>query len=537
MLAKEEAESDEIEWIQPSNDDQADSDNDTDQKSEVHLKPENKRPLVRQPSFDMMSTIKTGSTRIKNPKDKKHMETCLVEKGTTENLQNILAATVDDEDEQNWIQPGTTAEDDEPNEMPHNSILQDFKDTISETLHHLHLPHHAKSDGAIKDKHGLLETAMETMLMEQANIMGASGQPVATSDPVETVKFEEKRNSSIDSFKKLLVSPFRRRSSESSNDIKHPKKDKFSLFDSAMKTMLNETAHIIEGVGVHPKSVDETEDLEEIKQMVEQIETCTEEIQEKNSEHESAELTKLDSNVPNLDQNTKYSKFCDNLVTSHVLTNAEPHICTAGNSQSTCEKCTPTLIKRASSKHHKKNLAQKIDPHLNIDRKSLSPDHNSSRLSHDNIRKHSILHTKIKITKSNNNHNNATPINSPSKSLVQCPFVDLINQTNKTKLLALDPHSKHSSHDEKNAQSGKSKTQTSPTKVPTSSSAYNTSSTGAQSAATNLSSSKGKDSKDAKETICRRSSDSDLSVTPKGNNYFHLFHLFIILLFLIREKI
>lgn len=505
VLAKEEAESDEIEWIQPSNDNHADSDNDDDDRnSVVHVKPEVKRPLVRQSSFDTTTKIKTGATRIMNPKDKKHMETCLLERDSSDGLQTMLAAPDDDEDEQIWIKPGTTTEDDDPNDVPHSSILQDFKDTISGTLQHLHLSHHTKSDGAIKDKHGLLETAMETMLMEQAHIMGASGQPVVPSDTVENVKFEDKRNSSIESFKKLLVSPFRRRSSESSNDAKHPKKDKFSLFDSAMKTMLNETAHIIEGVGVHPKSVDENDEPEQTKQ------TDNEPIQMKNLEHET---TKSDSNVPNIEQNTKYTKFCDNLVMSHVLTNAEQQPCTAGNSRSTSERSTPVLTKRAS-KHHAKNVAQKTE------RNSLSPESSTKRLTHDNNRKPSSLHAKIRITKPNNNPNHANPITSPSKSLIQCPFVDLINQTNKTKLLALDPHSKHSTHDDKHAHSGKSKAPSSPTKVPTSSSAYNTSSSGAQAAATNLSSSKGKDNKDAKETICRRSSDSDLSVTPKGNNHF-----------------
>lgn len=512
MLAKEEAESDEIEWIQPSNN-RDDSDNDIDQNTLAHGKKEVKRPLLRQSSFDI--SIKTGATRIMNPKDKKHMETCLMERDHSEGLQTFLAVSVDDdEDEQNWIQPGTTEEEEEPNEMPHNSILQDFKDSISETLHHLHLPHHTKSDGAIKDKHGLLETAMETMLMEQANIMGASGQPAVTSDPIENVKLQERRNSSIESFKKLLVSPFRRRSSDISHDIKLPRKDKFSLFDTAMKTMLNDTAHIIEGVGVHPKSVDENENLKQTNRMTEQIEASTTENDEKQREHESA-----DSNVPTIDQNTKYSEFCDNLVMSHVLPNDEPEMCTAGNSRSTSEKPTPVLIKRASKHHHKKSLPPGIDFNTNIDTKSLSSDNNHGRLSNDN--KKSTPHKKNLMTKSNNH--NANPIHSPSKTLIQCPFADLINQTNKTKLLALDPHSKHSTHDEKNPSSGKSsgtKTQSSPTKVPTSSSAYNTSSTGAQAAATNLSTSKGKDSKDAKETICRRSSDSDLSVTPKGNHRF-----------------
>lgn len=521
MLAKEEAQSDEIQWIQPSMDERGDSDN--DQNAGAYGRKENRRPLLQQSSLD---AIKTGATRIMNPKDKKHMETCLVETDNSEGLQTILSATLDDEDEQNWIQPGTTAEEDEPNEVPHTSILQDFKDTIAETWHHLHLPHHTNTDGGIKDKHGLLETAMETMLIEQANIMGASGQPVAPVEPVENVKFAEKRNASIESFKKLLVSPFRRRSSASSNDVK-----KFSLFDSAMKTMLNETAHIIEGVGVHPKSLDETDETAEQTE----IENADQKL-----ERDSADASKSDSHEPNLAQNTaKYSKFCDNLVMSHVLTNAESQTCTAGNSsQLSSVKPTHILTKRTSKHYNNRSPAKEIDSHTNIDAKSQSCDNSSGRLLLTDNTKKPMPHTKISMTIPNTNHN-PNPINSPSKSLIQCPFVDLINQTNKTKLLALDPHSKHSLHDEKHAPSGKShganaKTHSSPTKVPTSSSAYNTSSSSAQ--ATNLSSSKSKDSKDAKETICRRSSDSDLSVTPKGNHHFYRFNLFGIFFFLMRHQ-
>lgn len=521
MLASEEADSDEIQWIQPSNDDQEDSDNEDAAKREL------RKQLRRQSSFD--TSIKTGATRIMNPKNKKRMETCLVENDNSEGLQSILATETDDIDEQNWIQPGTTRDDDDTSEAPHNSILHDFKESISETLHHLHLPHHTKSEGAIKDKHGLLETAMETMLMEQANIMGAQSAPSA--DHVETVKFEEKRNSSIESFKKLLVAPFRRRSNDS-HDLKPPKKetkkDKFSLFDSAMKTMLNETAHIIEGVGVHPKSIDKGDgDVEMENQTEISISKKIEEMKTE-SDHPQGSM----DTAPEKDENTvvenknptqSYSNFCDNLNLSHVLTNDEPSCSSAAgnNNQSTNDVPTFVLTKCTSEQNKKKNA--EIDPNTHIDKKvSLSPS-SHDRVSIDN-KKHSpkVMKKSINNINSNNNDNNL------SKTLIHNHSGDLINQTNIAKLLAPDPYPKHRSHDEKSipvnasdtkhtrADSYGTKMLTSPTKVPTSSSSYNTSTCVPAAANLSSSSSKGKDGKDAKETICRRSSDSDLSVTPKG---------------------
>ncbi|XP_055305715.1 C2 domain-containing protein 5 isoform X2 [Sitodiplosis mosellana] len=504
VLAKEEAQSGENEWIQPSNDNHGDSDNEGTNKREE------RRPLTRQSSFE--KSIKTGATRIMNPKNKKRMETCLVENDSSEDQLHRFFADTGDVDEQNWIQPGTTADDDNTSEMGHNSILQDFKETITETLSHLHLPH-ATPDGAINNKHGLLETAMETMLMEQAGIMGA--QAVPTSDQVENVKFEEKRNSSIESFKKLLAAPFRRRSNDS-NEVKvakkEPKRDKFSLFDSAMKTMLNETAHIIEGVGVHPKSFDEGDATNianvDVKPDSMHEKDHTAKITTTESNVECAERAKTGEEIDKIKNPEKsYTKFCDNLNMSHILTEVDG----GSASQSTGEMPVFVLTK-CNKQNQMKNQTPEIDPNTHIDSKCLIPD---SCVSIDNTK----LSPKTK-RKSNQ------IINNP---LIHSHSGDLINQTNKTKLLAHDPHHKHRSHDEKSipvngaaagskqharAESYGTKTASSPTKVPTSSSSYNTASNCA--ATTNSSSSKGKDGKDDKETICRRSSDSDLSVTPKG---------------------
>lgn len=522
VLASEEAESDEIQWIQPSNDNREDSDNDDTGKKE------NQKQLRRQSSFE--TSIKTGATRIMNPKNKKRMETCLVENDNF-NSNSILATETNDIDEQNWIQPGTTREDDDTNETPHNSLLHDFKESISETLHHLHLSHHTKSEGAIKDKHGLLETAMETMLMEQANILGAQSVPsmprVPSSDHIGAIKFEEKRNSSIESFKKLLVAPFRRRSNDS-NDLKPPKKEmkkeKFSLFDSAMKTMLNETAHIIEGVGldVHPKSIDKDDGVIEMKSS--QAMSSPSKIYEPKMNINSFEPKLHDVKQDVESQNTplSYSKFCDNLTLSHVLTNDEPTYPSAGNNnQSSSEVPIFVLTKCTSKQTTKKSID--IDPNTHIDIKTLSPS------SHDRVLVDNMFKNSPKMMKNSVHNTNPNNINL-SKTLIHSHSGDLINQTNIAKLLAHDPNSKNRSQDENgipvNASGGKHtraesygmKTQTSPTKVPTSSSSYNTST--CVPATANLSASKGKDGKDPKETICRRSSDSDLSVTPKGNTLF-----------------
>lgn len=546
VLAHEEANSDAIQWIQPSNDNRGDSDNDELEEVKTGVK---KPILTRQASFDM--SIKTGATRIMNPKNKKRMETCLLESENSDGLGAILAARASDEDEQNWIQPGTTAEDDDTNEKEQTTMFEDIKDTISETLHHLHLPHHTK-EGTIKDKHGLLETAMETMLMEQANIMGASSKSAAaTSDPVENVKFEEKRNSSIESFKKLLAAPFRRRSNDS-NDVKltrkESKKEKFSLFDSAMKTMLNETAHIIEGVGVHPKSFDEDE-AKPVEQN-NQASTSDNEIvrntesNDENTDVKSSECKASDSNEPNDSENIGitnapqlYTKFCDNLNTSHVL-NDDETASASGNGHSNSEMPKPILVLTKCSTQQNKKHAKTIDPHPSNDRisRSRTPDNAHDRISSDS---ETISPKPLKRSK----NLNVNSINNLSKPLIHSHSGDLINQTNKTKLLAPDPYPKHRSNDEKcipvdgsgnkhtRTESNGTKAQSSPTKVPTSSSSYNTSSAGVT-AASNHETSKSKDGKDTKETICRRSSDSDLSVTPKGNTDKHLKLFFLSIHFL-----
>lgn len=507
VLASEETEVGENEWIQPSNDERGDSDDDAPQMLEI------RRRLSRQPSFDL--SIKTGATHIMNPKDKKHMETCLIENEDSEPLQTILANELSDVDEQNWIQPGSTAEDgDDTNEMQPTSLLDDFKETIhefTETLHNLHLPHSNHPKSEIKDKHGLLETAMETMLMERSSILGAqpTASPIETSEPK---KFEDKRNASIDSFKKLLVAPFSRRRSNDSLDLKHTKKpemkkEKFGLFDSAMKTMLVETAHIIEGVGIHPTNSDENESKIEMRRIEPSLSLENEEKSIDNDKSESENASTTQSNLN------------DKPTTSHDLTNVEPTISIGGNKSN--EIPVFLLTKDPSNSNLLKDKAIDELVHTHIESKNLLPIQSHDRVSVDNIKRSPKPTRKSNLIASLNIHNN----NNHSKTLIHCKSASLINLTNKTKLLASDTHSKHRSADERanaldsannhvRAESFGAKTNVSPTKVTTSSSSYNTTTTSVNKTSAT---SKDKDGKDIKETICRRSSDSDLSVTPKGN--------------------
>lgn len=511
-MAKDESQTGESEWIQPSNDDEPDSDTEN---------PEYDRFLRRHSSFDM--SIKTGATRVMNPKDKKkRMETCLIEKDDSD-LQMIFATGMEDEDAQNWIQPGSTADEDEISERAPTSMLHDFKESISEKLHHLHMPHHDHPKSEIRDKHGLLEAAMENMLLEQAGLMGAQ----TSKGPCETTKFEDKRNSSIESFKKLLAAPFRRRSNDS-GEFK-PKKEKFGLFDSAMKTMLIETAHIIEGVGVHPKSFDEDdkitaaaiEKLNEIEHASHQSETTIEKENTEGDQSSETEPTTTHCETELKKSPEQYSNFRENLNLSHVLINEninananESHSPVAGKDTPSNEMPTFLLTHCASNANIVK--AKTDEPNQPIVEKSvvsktLSPNTCHDRVSSDDNKTNNNNKRSPKPLRKTNHDN----LNSSKSS-------NSINKTNKTKMLAPDPHSSHRSTDDKLAETNGTKAESigtkinsSPTKVPTSSSAYNTASN-STTVTSNLSSSK--DGKDSKETICRRSSDSDLSVTPKGKN-------------------
>lgn len=153
-------------------------------------------------------------------------------------LKALMISPNEDEDSANWIQPGSTA--DEPECLPEKrrgSVFHELKENISEKIHHLqehiHFPHlHMSSTEAqhheVKNRHGLLATALDTILIEQASILGAAlptvqqaaaAAAVQPSDTQEKPDLTTKRRSSIDAIKKFTHS-FQKRLSVSEKSTK-----------------------------------------------------------------------------------------------------------------------------------------------------------------------------------------------------------------------------------------------------------------------------------------------------------------------------
>lgn len=528
VLAKDEEQLGEGHWIQPS-----DVGNTDDSEEEIADTVAKKR-MHRIGSADM-SSIKTGATRIIRPNSKKKsMETRLVESEPQPEMLESMLETPRDVDEESWIQPGSTADDaDDNNEAEKSSLLQDFRESISERLHNLHLPHHhhgPRSD--IKDHHGLLGTAMETMLMEQAGLMGAHGKAQPHLDIVEQTKLADKRNSSVESFKKFFANSFRRESNASVESVAkkppqaQPAKQKFGLLDTAIKTMAIEATNIIENVGGHSKEepIDRSATIE-ASNLAKHRERTPSPFQEPvTGTDERRGESKSSSPSPPRSFNT----FCDSgICASHVLL-TDSDALNAPSHTSTTKSRVPTFLLTSDpmpgSPYYKK-------PNQSGDtRNSLSPNRE--------------MHSAKPPTQRCINCCGSSKLNP----LIPSSSCDMsINKTNKTKMLAPTTNSIHRSGDAivsslsrmglaTNGEAAASNTATSvghiradsidaklpatsPAKVPTSTSYGNTAAASIPANATTSGgpamNNHGKDGT-KENNICRRSSDSDLSVTPKG---------------------
>lgn len=140
----------------------------------------------------------------------------------------MISPNDDDDDAANWIQPGSTA--DEPECLPEKrrgSVFHELKENISEKIHHLqehiHFPHHRHNTDEVKNRHGLLATALDTILIEQANILGAQLPTVQPEIPeVSKEKLDmSKRRSSIDAIRKKIAHSFQKRLSISEKSTKN----------------------------------------------------------------------------------------------------------------------------------------------------------------------------------------------------------------------------------------------------------------------------------------------------------------------------
>lgn len=494
-LAMDEGQTGESVWIRPSDlDTESDDGNKKEETAFKHID---------------FKSIKTGATRIISSRDnkkKKDVKTCLIESEVQSEIIEHMIYDLPDQEEQTWIQPGSTASDDgDDNEPRQNSMLTNFKESISEKIHHMHLPHPHLTQvnkNEIKD-HSLLGTAMENMLIEQAEMLGAH----ALSPNAEQAKLESKRNSSFDSLRKLLTSPFRRISNDSieslnkkaKNSISSPSsplhKKKFGLVDTAMKTMVTETAHIIEGIGINP--IDETK--------LQQNDNNTGDLENKYLLSSSLSLS--------------YNKFCDNFRGSQILDNFS----TENKSNLPMLLLTEPGVR---SNQDKLLLNQSLRS-LN----SLPPNQNHVPNTRSHTQSLQSIPCELRKSSNHSNHHNnnltknqiATTINPTNitKTLAprSCPIsrsgdtISINNANNKILLTSMANGNNQINANNLRSDPNTERITTSPNKV-TNSTSYGNTTLAAANATTPIDAND-KD-KDKENNICRRSSDSDLSITPKG---------------------
>lgn len=243
VLAQEESQLDSNDWIEPAT---SSSSSSSDDRKKVLVKQSSSESTRRDSDSGQM--LRTGVTRFS--KDKRgNVSACeLVEMES--DMCSFLNGPNADQDADNWIQPGSTTTD-EPEyvESRRGSLFKELKENFSEKLHsiqeHMHLTHNQPDE--IRNKHGLISTAMDTMLLEQATMMGA--RPSLNS--VSALRNEsEKRRSSIDSLKRRFASLYKRSSDTEKSQLKNDS----SLLGTAMKTMLMEAANVTEEMAAYPNA-------------------------------------------------------------------------------------------------------------------------------------------------------------------------------------------------------------------------------------------------------------------------------------------
>lgn len=236
-----------------------------------------KSVLARQSNIDgNCDWIEPGST-IKYPEVRLSRESTIVRTGSArilklegtqlhenenemnqEDLDKMLCAGSDDVI---WIKPGSTIDEPEVLERPRRgSLLQDIKDNFSGTLHniqeHMHMPHMSSKP----HEQGLLRSAMETMLIEKAGLLGAQSEECPENEkPVSKMKKMKKRFSV--NFEKGFFS--RRSSKDSIKSVDSVRsesaiKNMSGMIGTAMKTILMDKANIMEDIICEDKKSDES---------------------------------------------------------------------------------------------------------------------------------------------------------------------------------------------------------------------------------------------------------------------------------------
>lgn len=190
--------------------------------------------------------VRTGSARIL-----KLEGTQLHENENQMNQEDLDKMLYSVSDDVIWIKPGSTVDEPEVLERPRRgSLLHELKDNFSGTLHniseHMHMPHMSSKP----HEPGLLRSAMETMLIEKAGILGAQS---------DSTQENEKTISKMDSFKKRFSVNFekgffsRRSSKDSIKSVDSVRsesaiKNMSGMIGTAMKTILMDKANIMEDI-------------------------------------------------------------------------------------------------------------------------------------------------------------------------------------------------------------------------------------------------------------------------------------------------
>lgn len=241
VLAQEESQLESNNWIEPAT------------SSSSSFSDEPKKILSKQSSIDSTRRdsdsgplLRSGVTRLSKNKGGKASTCELVEVVNMSEMSPFLDAPNADQDADNWIQPGSTTDEPELVETRRGSIFKELKENFSEKLHsiqeHMHLNHQPDE---IRNKHGLISTAMDTILIEQAKIMGAR----PSLNTVSLLRSEsEKRRSSLDSIKRRITSLYKRSNDSEKSELKNES----GLVGTAMRTMLMEAANVTEEMVGHP---------------------------------------------------------------------------------------------------------------------------------------------------------------------------------------------------------------------------------------------------------------------------------------------
>lgn len=472
--------------------------------------------LIQDMIDDSCKTIRTGSSRISKDSKGHVSNVKIVEMlSNPDELEMFLRRPATDVDAENWIQPGSTTND-EPECYEHRSrgsLFHDIKENLTEKMHHLqdhmHLPNHHhhphphphhQADEITHHKHGgLLSTAMDNILLEQAKMLGATPYNV----PVDSVRYEDfSRRGSIESLRKRLTSFYHKRAGGHAAESSTTAADTKGMVGDAMRTMLIDAANINEELVVHP--MQQQEDLDNSLPFLANLNPSEPSDLAKNSYGSAVDISELH----------EASRPFISLTDLAHITPAEscPIIITTAST-------TPKMSPFTFVQNPRIQLTDSTPPPLAND---LMPTDETKTIRSSADKKINLKSTTTTPTTSTSTTTSCCDSSiSTNKAFLLAPNPFPVNRSEMThhQQMATPPAAKAISGHTRAESAGSKMTQqqsSSPSKPSTSTSAaaseakaMSTSSGAASGGIATPSTSKDKD-------VCRRSSDSDLSVTPKG---------------------